>query len=649
MTDKPRIGVYVCHCGKNIAGVVNVEDVAEHVRNMAGVIVAKDYRYVCSDPGQDMIKKDIRDYQLDRIVVVACSPRLHEPTFRRVLEESGLNPYLLEMVNIREQCSWVHMDEPDKATEKAKDLVRMAILRSQLLEPLEIKEVKVLKSVLIVGGGVSGISAALDLAEMGFKVYLVEKNESIGGHMAQLDKTFPSMDCSICILGPKMVEVARHPKIKIISHADIVRVEGYVGNFKVKIRENPRYVISDRCTGCGECQEVCPIEYPNEWDINLGVRKAISVPFPQAVPSVYRINIDYCLQCYKCVEACGAREAIDFGQKPKETELNVGAIIVAIGFEPYEPYQLKEYGYGTYQNVITNIEFERLINAAGPTEGKLIRVSDMKVPHRIGFIQCVGSRDERIGHIYCSRFCCMSAIKQARQIKEKLPEAEVYIFHTEPRTFGKGFEAFFRKTREYGVSVVRGRASKVLEDPETGNLTVFVEDLSLGKPVEVEVDLLILSVGMSPPKDLESLSRILRIPRDPDGFLLEAHPKLRPVDTHTAGIFLAGACQSPKDITDSISQAKAAAASVAALLSRGKIRVESMIAHVNQDLCIGCGLCQEICPYQAMTIQNKKSKTIPALCGGCGTCASTCPEHAITMKHYTNKQILAEVVTAFQR
>jgi len=648
MVKKPRIGVYVCHCGLNIAGVVNVKEVVEYAKGLPEVAIARDHRYACSDPGQEMIRKDITDYGLNRVIVAACSPRMHEPTFRKVLEDAGLNSYLFEMVNIREQCSWVHMNEPNQATEKAKDLVRMAVARAQLLEPLEVKEVKALKSALVIGGGVAGINAALDLAEMGFKTYVFERSESIGGHMAQLDKTFPTMDCSICILGPKMVEVSRHPNIEIISYADLLSVEGFVGNFKVRIRKNQRYVVAENCTGCGECLDVCPLEIPNEWDRNMGVRKAISVPFPQAVPLVFTINRDHCIECYKCVDACGARQAINFAQKPKEVELEVGAIIVAIGHELYDPSHLGEYGYGVYANVITSLELERLINAAGPTGGKLFRASDGREPHRIGFIQCVGSRDKRTGQIYCSNTCCENAIKLAVQIKEKHPESEVYIFYTDIRAFGRGFEELYRKARESWVNFIRGIPAEVIEDPETKNLIIRAEDTFLGEMVEIEVDLIILSVGMVPPKTLEELSRILHIPRGPDGFLLEAHPKLRPVDTHTAGIFLAGTCQGPKNIHDSVAQAKAAAASAAALLSKGRIRVESMIANVDQDLCLGCGLCGEVCPYGAMMVENKKSSVLEALCRGCGVCASACPEQAISMSHSTNKQVLVQVASSFQ-
>ncbi len=649
MSQNLRIGLYVCHCGLNIAGVVDVKEICDYASSLSGVVIAKDHKYACSDPGQALIKNDIDEYDLDRVVVASCSPRMHESTFRRVLEEAGLNPYMLEMVNIREQCSWVHIGEPEKATEKAKSLVRMAVVRSKRLQPLEIRKVKALRSALVIGGGIAGMNAAQDLADIGFKVYLVEKSESIGGNMTKLDKTFPTMDCSICVEGPKMVDVFRSTNIEVISLAEVVSVEGFVGNFTVKVRKNPRYVIAENCTGCGECEEACPIEMPNEWGINMDVRRAISIPFPQAVPLVYTRNKEHCIDCYKCVEVCGERRAIDFNQEPEEIELNVGAIIVAIGFDFFDSSSLQEYGFGSYSNVISSIEMERLLNASGPTRGKLLRASDGKIPKRIGFIQCVGSRDERIGNLYCSNACCLNSIKLALQVKEKYPESEVFIFYNDIRAYGKGFEEVYKKARESFITFVRAIPPEIKENDATGNLTIAVQDDSLGKLVEFEMDLVVLAVGMVPRDSSVPLSKVLHIPISSDGFFLEAHPKLRPVDTHTAGIFLAGACQGPKNIHDSVQQGKAAASGAASLLSKGEIRIESTIAHVNQELCIGCSLCEEACPYGAVKAENGKSIITDVLCRGCGVCAPSCPERAITMKHFTDEEVLAQVITAFQR
>jgi len=651
--EEVRIGVFVCHCGLNIAGVIDVEEVTEFARTLPGVVYATHQRYTCSDPGQEGIKKAIKEHKLNRVVVAACSPRLHEPTFRRCVAEAGLNPYLLEMANIREFSSWCHPSTPREATEKAKDLVKMAVAKARLLRPLETIEVPVTNKALVLGGGIAGISAALDLAEMGYKVYLVERGESIGGHMAQLDKTFPTLDCSICIEGPKMVDVARHPNIEIISYAELLSVEGYVGNFKVRIRKKPRYVIEERCTGCGECRDVCPIEYPNEWDLNLGVRKAISVPFDQAVPLVYTINRDYCIECYKCVDACGARQAINFDQQPEEIELEVGAIIVATGYDIYLPYDDSRYGYGKYDNVITALEMERLLLAAGPTGGKVIRASDGKRPRSIAYIQCVGSRDVN-KYEYCSGFCCMYALKHAVMLKEKYhDDIEVYIIFMDMRTPFKGYEEFYRRAREMGVTFIRGRVSQVIEDPKTKNLIIRVEDITLGEPIEIEVEMVVLSTAAIPSKGTEKVARLLNLTRGADGFFMESHPKLKPIDTPVEGIFLAGACQGPKDIPYSVAQGSGAAARAATILSKATWKIEPIIAVVDPEKCrntkVKCGICATKCPYKAIKVEEgKPAEVIVAMCHGCGTCAAECPADAITQMHFTDAQIFAQIRAALE-
>src|SRR4030042_1348216 len=551
--EKLWIGVFICHCGLNIAGVLDIKELVEYAKTLPDVVYVKDNRYTCADPGQDEIRKGISEHKLNRVVVAACSPRMHEPTFRKTCASAGLNPFLFEMANIREFSSWCHPSTPKEATEKGKDIIRMAVAKARLLQSLKELEVPVTNKALVVGGGIAGINSALDLAEMGFKVYLLEKTESIGGHMAQLDKTFPTLDCSICIEGPKMVDAGRHPNIEIISYADLINVSGYVGNFKVKIKKKPRYVIRKNCTGCGECKEACPIEFPNEWDSNLGVRKAISVPFEQAVPLVYTINKDYCIECYKCVDACGAREAINFDQKPEEIELDVGAIVVATGFDIYRPYDDPLYGYGKYDNVITALEFERLILAAGPTGGKVIRASDGKKPHSVAFIQCVGSRNLK-KYEYCSGFCCMYTLKSAILLKEKYKDdVDVSILYMDMRTNFKGYEEFYKRARDLGITFIRGRASHVLEDPKTKNLVIRAEDMTLGQPIELLAEMVVLSTAAVPNSDAGDLARILNVSRGADGFFMESHPKLTPMDTPVDGIFLAGACNGPKDITYSVS------------------------------------------------------------------------------------------------
>lgn len=652
--EKPRIGVFVCHCGLNIAGVIDVKELTEYAKTLPDVVYAKDNRYTCADPGQDEIRKAMKEHSLNRVVVAACSPRMHEPTFRKTCAEAGLNPYLFEMANIREFVSWCHPSTPKEATEKAKEILQMAVAKARLLHPLEEVEVPVTNKAMVIGGGISGINSALDLAEMGFKVYLLEKTESIGGHMAQLDKTFPTLDCSICIEGPKMVDVGRHPNIEILSYADLVSVSGYVGNFKVKAKKKPRYTIQENCTGCGECKDVCPIEYPNEWDINMGVRKAISVPFEQAVPLVYTINMDYCIECYKCVDACGARQAINFDQEAEEVEFEVGTIIVATGFDVYMPYDDSLYGYGKYDNVITAMEFERLILAAGPTGGKVIRASDGEKPHKVAFIQCVGSRNLK-KYEYCSGFCCMYSIKNAILLKEKYKDdVEVYIIYMDMRTSFKGYEEFYRRARDLGVTFIRGRASHVLEDPETRNLVIRAEDMTLGQPIELSAEMVVLCTAAVPKPDAGDLARILNISRGTDGFFMESHPKLKPMDTPVDGIFLAGACQAPKDIPYSVSQGSGAAARAATILAKDKWKIEPIVAFVDPEKCRNmeakCGICAERCPYGAIQAPEKQAaKVRTAMCHGCGTCVAECPSDAIMQRHFTDDQIFAQIRTALEK
>lgn len=652
MPQNPRIGVFVCHCGLNIAGTVDVEAVTEYARTLPDVVYAVHNRYTCSDPGQEEIRKAIKDQNLNRVVVAACSPRMHEFTFRRTVAEAGLNPYLFEMANIREHCSWCHPSKPEEATQKAKEIVKIAVAKARLLGPLQPIEVPVTNKALVLGGGIAGMNATLDLAEMGFKVYLVEKKESIGGHMAQLDKTFPTLDCSICIEGPKMVDVSRHPNIEIFSSTDIVSVEGFVGNFKVKLRKNPRYVIEENCTGCGECRDVCPIEFPNDWDMNMGVRKAISAPFDQAVPLIYSVNKDYCIECFKCVDACGDRQAIDFSLEPKEVEVEVGTIIVATGYDIYLPEEGNVYGYGKYNNVLTSLEFERLILAAGPTNGQVIRASDGKQPKVVALVQCVGSRDVE-KYPYCSGFCCMYTLKHAVQLKEHYgQDVEVYVFYIDMRTNFKGYEEFYTRAREMGVNFVRGRVSKVLETPKK-NLIIRAEDTLLGEPIELEAEMVVLATAAKSCGDAGEVSRVLNVTRGMDGFFMESHPKLKPLDTAVDGIFLAGACQGPKDIPYSVAQGSGAAARAATVLSKPTVKIEPIVSVVDPEKCrntkVKCGICATKCPYSAIQVEpNKPAEVVAAKCHGCGICVAECPVDAITQMHFTDAQILAQIDAALE-
>lgn len=647
---EPRVGVFICHCGLNIAGTLDIAELVNFSQELPNVVYVKENRYTCADPGQTEIRAGIEENNLNRVVVAACSPRMHEATFRQTVEDAGLNPFLFEMANIREMCSWAHPSIPVQATDKAKEIIQIAVAKVRLLEPLTKFKVPVTNQAMVVGGGIAGINAALDMANMGFKVYLVEKDESIGGHMAQLDKTFPTLDCSICIEGPKMVEVARNPNIEIISFADILQVDGFIGNFKVRIRKNARFVIPENCTGCGECADICPVEYPNQWEMNLGTRRAISVPFPQAVPLIFTLDKDHCIECFKCVDVCGARNAIDFEQPEEEIEIEVGTITVATGFDIYYPYDDPRYGYGRYPNVITALEAERLINAAGPTGGHVIRTSDGKEPHSVAFIQCVGSRNVNKNE-YCTGFCCMYSIKEAILIKEHEPDTEIYILYMDMRTPFKGFEEFYRRARDLGITFIRGRPSELIENPETNNLIIRAEDTILGEPVEIEAEMVILSTAGVPSPGTDDLARILHITRGTDGFFMESHPKLKPIDTPVDGIFLAGACQGLKDIPYSVSQGSGTAGRAATILSKEEVEIEPIVAVIDPAKCQNvdrkCGICVRACPYTAISAEEKQAAVVnPAMCHGCGTCVAECPTDAITQKHFTDEQIFSQIRNA---
>ena len=647
--DEPRIGVYVCHCGLNIAGSVDCAEVAKFAATLPHVVLAQDNRYTCSDQGQAGIQKDIKEKKLNRVVVASCSPRLHEPTFRKTCEDAGLNKYLFEMANIREHCSWVHLYDRKAGTEKAKDLVKMAVAKATLLQPAEEIEVPITRKVLVIGGGVAGIQAALDLADTGYKVYLVEKEPSIGGMMARIDKTFPTMDCSICILAPKMSDIGHHPNVELLTNSEVSEVKGYIGNFHVKVLKKARYVTKD-CTACGECVKVCPIVTANEFDVGLATRHGIYTPFAQAVPSTYIIDMNLCLNkdgvvvCDKCIKAC-ERQAIKFEMKPEIQEMEVGTIVVATGADVFDPSVIPDYGYGKFPNVITSLEFERLINAGGPSGGHLIRLSDKQIPKRVAFIQCVGSRSDKTGKPYCSNVCCMNTIKDSLLIKEHWPETEIYVFYVDIRAYGKGFEDLYKRARKEGVVFIRGLPAEIREDKRTHNLWLIGENTLKSELYRTNADMVILSIGLEARKDSETIQRLLTLSRNQDGFFLEAHPKLRPVDAATGGIFFAGCAESPKDIKDSVTQASAAAARAGILMAKGKVTVEAITPISYPEKCKACGLCVKVCPYNALTLDKEKKlvAVIEAACGGCGTCAAECTFGALTQSHFTDEQIIAQI------
>jgi heterodisulfide reductase subunit A-like polyferredoxin len=782
-----RIGVYVCHCGTNISGKVDVVEAAAYAATLPGVVVAREYKFICSDPGQELIIKDIKELNLDRVVVASCSPRMHEPTFRSACGRAGLNPFLMAMANIREHCSWVTVD-PEAATDKAKALIHGAVLRTPFMEPLERREVPVHPATLIIGGGIAGIQAALEVAGANRPVYLVEKDASIGGHMARFDKTFPTLDCFACILTPKMVSVAQNPNIELLTYSEVDELSGFVGNFKAKVRRKARPVDEEACNGCGACWEVCPtalvprkrqmvlggqpikgtgapppdlpvivgaaatleklrktaaklaesdktkpgecnycqvcvrvcrdvvgaavldLDKPSSdrstWSIVasaperciacgacatlcptghlrlvaleslvapfaqepretgalpaaseirhdellLGPNKAIGIPFMQAVPAVPVIDRATCIHyrtggCGACAEVCD-KNAIDFAAEDKVQEIEVGSVIVATGFQPFDPTPLAQYGYGRLKNVVTALEFELLNNASGPTNGKILR-ADGQPPESVALIHCVGSRD-RCSHEYCSRVCCMAALKYAHLIHEKTG-ATVYDFYIDLRCFGKGYEEFYNRLLEEGVFFVRARAAEVSDfavyEEERGKLVVRAEDTLIGVVRRIPVDMVVLMAGLEPTADAERIARTVNVSRGRDGFFLEQHPKLAPVATPTDGVFIAGCCQGPKDIPDTVAQASAAAAAALSLSVRGKVLIEPIICRVNGELCSGCRICNTLCPYSAISYDEAEKVSVinDALCKGCGTCAAACPGGAIWANHFTDQQVLSEI------
>ena len=647
---EPRIGVYICHCGSNIAATVDVEDIAKFAQGLDSVVIARAYKFMCSEPGQSLIKEDIKKLGLNRVVVASCSPTMHEPTFRRACQEAGLNPYNFEMANIREHCSWVTEDKKE-ATEKAKALVGAAVRRVYYHQSLETKEVPVNPDTLIIGGGIAGIQAALKIADSRHKVYLVERSPSIGGHMAQLDKTFPTLDCSACILTPKMTQVGSHPYIELLTYSEVEEVAGFIGNFKVKVRKKARYIDENKCTGCGLCQTKCPWKVDSEYEAGLGKRKAIYTPFPQAVPNVPVIDREHCAYflkgtCRLCEKVCEAK-AIDFEQQDKIVEIEVGNIILATGFQVFDPTPIYQYGYGRLDNVITSLEFERIVNSSGPTNGHIV-LKDGSTPQSIAIIHCVGSRDIKY-HEYCSRVCCMYSMKFAYLIKEHLPGTEVYELYIDIRSFGKGYEEFYNRVLNEGTTFIRSRPAEitnVAEKPEEeSRLIVQFEDTLIGLQRRLPVDMVILGCGLEPQPDVESVARLFNISRSADGFFMEKHPKLEPVSTMSDGIFVAGCCQGPKDIPDTVAQASAAAAEVLSIISKGSVEIEAATAVIDERICSGCQICCEVCPYSAISFdeQKKVCQVNEALCKGCGSCVGGCPSDAISLNHFTNEQIVAEM------
>jgi len=656
-----RIGVFVCWCGSNIALTVDVQAVAKAAEKFKDVVHSVDYKYMCSSPGQQMMIDAIKKYDLDGVVVASCSPRMHETTFRNAAKQIGFNPYLVEMANLREHCSWVH-DNKEESTKKAIELVRMMVAKVSRNVPLNKIKVPMTRRALVIGGGIAGIQAALDIADGGVEVVMVEKEPSIGGHMSQLDETFPTLDCSQCILTPRMVEVALHPKIKLHVYSELESLEGFVGNFVAKIRRKARYVDEEKCTGCGLCTQKCPAgkkgDIPNDFELGMASRPAIYSPFPQAVPNKPVIDREHCTyfktgKCGVCAKVCAAK-AINFEDEDKIVEEKVGVIIVATGYDLYPKDSYGEYGYGKFKDVINGLEFERMISASGPTGGKVLRPSNGESPKNVVFIKCVGSRDEKQGISYCSKICCMYTAKHAMLLHHKCHGAKAYVFYMDIRATGKGYEEFVKRAMEEdGAVYIRGRVSRIYKRKD--HLVVVGADTLTGKPVEVEADLVVLATAIVAREGADKLAQILGISYDGHNFYNEAHPKLRPVETNTAGIFLAGCAQAPKDIPDSVSQASAAASKALVMFSKNELERDPVVSRVNEDYCVGCLTCKPVCPYNAIeekeirdrmgNLIKKVAHVNEGMCMGCGACAVTCRSGCIVLDGFTNNEIFEQIKT----
>jgi heterodisulfide reductase subunit A2 len=647
-----KVGVYVCHCGSNIAGKVDVEEVARWAgENLEDVTIARDYKFMCSSLGQELIEEDIKEQGLTRVVVAACSPHLHEKTFRRAVSKGGLNPYLMQMASIREHVSWV-IDDYDEGTAKSKAIVSGAVNRVLYQEELEPSTVPVNPATLVVGGGIAGIQAALELADGGHQVFLVEREPSIGGHMAQFDKTFPTLDCAACILTPRMSEVENHDNITLMAYSEVEEVSGFVGAFDVRVRKKARYLIEEDCTGCGICIEKCPKKVLDDvFEVGMGYRKAIYRPFPQAVPKYPVMDTETCIYfergtCKACEKFCPT-EAIDFEQQDEYVDLQVGNIILATGYDLFDTAKIPQYGYGRLANVFTNLEFERLANSSGPTDGKIVMRDGVTTPKSVGIIHCVGSRDKR-HNPYCSAICCMSALKFGHLVMEKTG-AEVYSFYIDMRPTSKNYEEFYDRLLDEGMNFVRGRVAEVTDAArmpgEEGKLIVQVEDTLLSKQRRIPLDMVILMGAIEPKADAKEVALQFGISCSMDGWFTERHPKLDPIATMTDGIFISGTCQGAKDIPNSVAQGAAAAARVAGMITKGTVQIEPVIATIHEENCSGCRICNNLCPYNAIDFleEKKVSEINPVLCKGCGTCVAACPAQAITGAHFNNMQIAAEL------
>ncbi|MHA1458950.1 MAG: 4Fe-4S dicluster domain-containing protein [Promethearchaeota archaeon] len=644
-SEEPRIGVFVCHCGHNIAGTVDVAKVADYARTLPNVIKSEHYMFMCSKPGVQMLKDSIKELGVNRTVVASCSKNQHGKTFAKAIAEEGINKHKHQQVNVREYCSWVHKKDEAKATAKALRLVEAGVNRARKLDDVETRRISTTKAALVIGAGIAGLRSANDLAELGIPVFLVEKNSTIGGHMTQLNKTFPTLECPQCSISPLTNGVANHPLIELYTNAQIRKIDGSLGNFEVEIEIKPRYV-KDNCTSCGECSLHCPVEVSSEWDKGMSMRNAIYKAYPQAIPATYVRDKKVCIECNTCINICPV-QAIDFSMQPETKTVKVGSIVVAAGYSEYDPTEIEPYHYKQdgYEDVITQLMLERMLSPTSLTNSEVLRPSDGKLPKSIVMIQCVGSRNDQVGNQYCTGVCCKFAIKNARIVKEMYPDSDVTICYIDIRTPGLNFEEMYKSTQEVGVRFIRGRPSEIMKDPINGELKVIVEDTLSMTPLELNADMVVLSAAMVPPEGIGPLGSKLKILRSKEGFLKEFHIKMNPTLSSKGGIFLAGAIQGPKDISETVAHAGSAAVLAAAPLVKGYIEKEMLVPSIDYDLCVNCGICKTICAPAAIDIDENGRPTVNKIaCRSCGMCMPSCPMAAIQLINFSDEQLYDEII-----
>ena len=646
-----KTGVFLCQCGGNISNTIDLQKIADHVKENDSEIHVTENSHMCSGAGQKQIIEDAKNLKLEKVVIACCSPHFHEKTFRATMQKAGLNPYVLEIANFREHCSWAHKNAPAEATEKAKDIIDASIAKVEHDFPLEEKTRQMGDEILVIGGGIAGIQTSLDLADAGKKVTLVEREPTLGGKMAILTKTFPTEDCAACIISPKMAAVQDHPKITLYTNSEIENIAGHRLHFEVKIKKKPRFILDsidmDQCLICEKCVQECPVEQPNYWEQGILSRKAIYIPAPHAIPFKYLIDKENCLQfqdgsCRRCADVC-PQQVINFDQKNEFINVAVDNVVVATGFDIYDATEKTVFGYGKFENVVTALEMERIVDHISE------KIPPRQVGKRVAFIQCVGSRDEQIGREYCSRVCCMFSIKLASLLKQAKPKTDIYIFYTDIRAFGKGYEEYYKRAQKMGIKFVRGKPSHLTEVAETKKVLLTAEDSLSRNIIRSEFDLVVLANGMGLSKASEPIADHLKLAKSDDGFFKEAHPKYRPVDTLIEGVFLAGTAQGPKDIPDTVTQASAAAGRVLATLAQKEFKIDPTLAFVHQDICDGCQACLSVCPKQAIFLNAEgKAEINEALCLGCGSCIGSCPLEAIDLNYYTNQQMYAQIAASLR-